>query len=123
MPGDPAMRNNFSQIALLLKVETVGACGMARDLHEAHPHDAAYPSTYAFGLFQSGDVKAAIKTMSQLTPEQLHDPAIAAYYGIFLAAAGYAAAAREYFELAEEAKLLPEEQNLVAQAKATLARQ
>jgi predicted Zn-dependent protease len=123
MPGDPAMRNNFSQIALLLKVETVRACGMARDLHEAHPHDAAYASTYAFGLFQSGDVKAAIKTMSQLTPEQLHDPAIAAYYGIFLAAAGYAAAAREYFELAEEAKLLPEEQNLVAQAKATLARQ
>lgn len=123
MPGDPAVRNNFSQIALLLKVERVRACGMARDLHEAHPHDAAYASTYAFGLFQSGDVQAAIKTMSQLTPEQLHEPAIAAYYGIFLATAGRTDAAREYFELAQKAKLLPEEQNLVAQAKATLARQ
>jgi Flp pilus assembly protein TadD len=122
MPDDPAVRNNFAQISLLLKAETFRARGIARDLHEAHPHDAAFASTYAFALFQSGDVKGAVKIMSQLTPEQLHDPSVAAYYGILLAAAGQNDAATEYFGRAEKAKLLPEEEELVAQAKASLAR-
>jgi len=60
--------------------------------------------------------------MSQLTPDQLHDPSVAAYYGILLAAAGQNDAATEYFGRAEKAKLLPEEEELVAQAKASLAR-
>lgn len=123
MPEDPAVRNNFAQISLLLKAETFRARGMARDLHEAHPHEAAYASTYAFALFQSGDGKGALKLMSKLTPEQLHDPSVAAYYGILLAAAGQNDAAAEYFGLAEQAKLLPEEEELVAKAKASLARQ
>lgn len=123
MPDDPAVRNNFAQISLLLKAETFRARGIARDLHEAHPHDAAFASTYAFALFQSGDVKGAVKIMSQLTPEQLHDPSVAAYYGLLLAAAGQNDAATEYFALAEKAKLLPEEEELVSQAKASLARQ
>lgn len=123
MPDDPAVRNNFAQISLLLKAETFRARGMARDLHEAHPHDAAYASTYAFALFQSGDVKGAVKIMSQLTPEQLHEPSVAAYYAILLAAAGQSDAATEYFGLAEKAKLLPEEDELVAKAKASLARE
>ncbi len=123
IPEDPAVRNNFAQISLLLKAETFRARGMARDLHEAHPHNAAYASTYAFALFQSGDVKGAVKLMGKLTPEQLRDPAVAAYYAILLAAAGQNDAATEYFGLAEEAKLLPEEEELVAKAKASLARQ
>ncbi len=123
MPEDPAVRNNFAQISLLLKAETFRARGIARDLHEAHPHDAAYTSTYAFALFQSGDVKGAVKLMSQLTPQQLHEPAVAAYYAILLAAAGQNDAATEYFGLAEKAKLLPEEEEMVAKAKASLARQ
>ena len=121
--NDPAVRNNFAQISLLLKAETSRARGIARDLHEAHPHDAAFASTYAFALFQSGDVKGALKIMRQLTPEQLHDPSVAAYFGILLAAAGQNDDATEYFALAEKAKLLPEEEELVAQAKASLARQ
>jgi hypothetical protein len=68
-------------------------------------------------------VKGAVKVMSQLTPEQLHDPSIAAYYGIVLAGAGQNDAAREYFALAEKAPLLPEEEELVTRAKASLARQ
>jgi cellulose synthase operon protein C len=123
MPHDPAVRNNFAQISLLLKAETFRARGIARELHAAHPHEAAFASTYAFALFESGDVKGAVKVMSQLTPEQLHDPSIAAYYGILLAAAGQNDAATEYFAVAEKAKLLPEEEELVARAKASLARQ
>lgn len=123
VPEDEAVRNNFAQISLLLKAETFRALGLARNLHEAHPLEAAYASTYAFGLFQSGDVKGAIKVMSQLTREQLLDPAVAAYYGIFLAAAGQADAATEFLDLGGKAKLLPEEQELVERARASLARQ
>jgi len=123
LPQDPALRNNFAQISLLLKAETPRAGAIARDLHKANPHDAAFASTYAFALFQSGDVKEALKIMKQLTPEQLHDPSVAAYFGILLAAAGQNDNATEYFALAEKAKLLPEEEELVAQAKASLARQ
>jgi Flp pilus assembly protein TadD len=123
IPYDPALRNNFAQISLLLKAETSHARAIAQDLHKAHPHNAAFASTYAFALFQSGDVKGALKIMRQLTPEQLHDPSIAAYFGILLAAAGQNDNATEYFALAEKAKLLPEEEELVAQAKASLVRQ
>jgi Flp pilus assembly protein TadD len=123
IPHDPAVGNNFAQVSLLLKAETLRASGIARDLHEAHPHDAAFASTYAFALFQSGDVKGALKIMGQLTPEQLHDPSVAAYFGILLAAAGQHNAAAEYFGVAEKAKLLPEEEEMVARAKASLARQ
>ena len=123
LPNDAAIRNNFAQTALLLKAETSRARGIARELHEAHPAEAAFASTYAFALFQSGDVRTALRIMSQLTPEQLHDPAIAAYYGILLASTGQKDAASEYFGLAEKAKLLPEEEELVANAKASLARQ
>ncbi len=123
IPDDPAVRNNFAQISLLLKAETSHARGIAQDLYQAHPHDAAYASTYAFALFQSGDVKGALKIMSQCTPEQLHDPSVAAYFGILLAAAGQHEAAAEYLDVATRAKLLPEEEELVVQAKASLARQ
>ena len=123
IPNDPAVRNNFAQISLLLKAETSQARSIAQDLHEAHPRDAAFTSTYAFALFQSGDVKGARKIMSLLSREQLHDPSVAAYFGVFLAAAGQHDGATEYFALAEKAKLLPEEEELVAQAKASLARQ
>ncbi len=123
IPHDAAVRNNFAQISLLLKAETSHARGIAQDLHKAHPHDAAFASTYAFALFQSGDVEGALKIMSQLTPEQLHDPSVAAYFGILLAAAGQHDAATEYFDVAAKAKLLPEEEEMVAQAKASLARQ
>jgi Flp pilus assembly protein TadD len=123
IPHDPAVSNNFAQVSLLLKAETFRARGIARDLHEAHPHDAAFASTYAFALFQSGDVKGALKIMSQLTPQQLHDPSVAAYFGILLAAAGQHDAAAEYFGVAAKAKLLPEEEEMVAKVKASLARQ
>ncbi|MEO8440065.1 MAG: hypothetical protein ABI540_07570 [Spartobacteria bacterium] len=123
MPDDPAVRNNFAQISLLLKAETFRALGMARDLYETHPNEAAFASTYAFALYQSSDLQGALKIMSQLTREQLHDPSVAAYYGIFLAAAAQNDAASEYLELAGKAKLLPEEEELVDRAKAALARQ
>jgi hypothetical protein len=58
--------------------------------------------------------------MSTLNPTQLHEPATAAYYGVFLAAAGNTQEAREYLQLGATAKLLPEEKTLITKAEKSL---
>ncbi len=123
MPDDAAVRNNFAQISLLLKAAPGRAREMAQQLHQSHPQNAAFAATYAFALFQSGDIKGALRVMNQLTPEQLRDPSVAAYYGIVLSSAGEPKEAAHYLETGEKAQLLPEEENLVARAKALIARQ
>jgi tetratricopeptide (TPR) repeat protein len=117
MPNDLTVQNNFAQISLLLKAEPGRALGLAREVHEKQPANPAFTSTYAFGLFQTGDVAGALKMMSQLTPTELQDPSVAAYYGVILAAAGRKAEAAHFLEQGKNAALLPEEEKLVAQAR------
>ncbi|MEO7166039.1 MAG: hypothetical protein ABI787_11235 [Spartobacteria bacterium] len=123
LPHDPAVRNNFAQISLLVKAEIQRALGVARELHQSHPQNAAYASTYAFGLFRTGDLKGALKVMSQLRQDQVNDPSVAAYYGIILSGAGQTEEAAYFLDLGATAKLLPEEEELVARARNALARQ
>jgi len=122
MPDDPAVQNNFAQLALLLNAEPARARALARDLHEKQPRNASFASTYAFALYQNGDFRGALKIMNSLPPEQLSDPSIAAYYAVFLAAAGQNAEAGRFLGIAEKAKLLPEEEKLLAEAKAEIGR-
>ncbi len=122
LPEDSTVKNNYAQIALLLHAEPAKARALAHDLHEAQPKNPAFASTYAFGLFQNGEVPAALKVMQGLTAEQLHDPSVSAYYGIILAAAGQTEEAQKFLEAAKTAQLLPEEEKLVAQARNLLAR-
>ena len=58
--------------------------------------------------------------MRALNTTQLHDPSVAAYYGVLLAAAGDAEGAREYLKLGASAKLLPEEKALITKAENSL---
>ncbi len=120
LPNDLTVKNNFAQISLLLKAEPARALAVARQVHEAEPQNAAFASTYAFGLFQNGDVEGALKVMSSLTPDQLKDPSVAAYYGVVLAGAGRKPEAARYLDEAGKAKLLPEEERLIAAARAIL---
>ncbi len=122
LPDDPLVKNNYAQISLLLHADLVRAQMLAHDVHEAHPANPAFASTYAFSLFQHDDLKGALKVMDALTPAQLQDPSVATYYGIILAAAGEKPEAAKFLDAAGRAKLLPEEEALVAQARRTLAR-
>jgi Flp pilus assembly protein TadD len=117
MPNDLTVRNNFAQISLLLKAEPARALAIAREVHEKQPQNPAFASTYAFGLFQTGDINGALKIMSQLSPAELQDPSIAAYYGVILAAAGRKTEAAHFLNEAKKASLLPEEEKLVTQAR------
>lgn len=119
-PTDRNVQNNFAQLSLLLNLNADRGQKIAREVYEQDPKNAAYVSTYAFALHVAGDTKKGLKILETLTPEQLHTPEIAAYYGILLAAAGDARAA-EFLDLGEKATLLPQEKALIEKARRSLA--
>jgi predicted Zn-dependent protease len=119
-PGDRSIENNLVQLSLLLNLNRSDAQEKAKKLHEAEPSNIAFASTYAFALHRGGNDAAAIKLMESFPAEQLQDPSIAAYYGIILASKKDNEATR-YLDLGAKATLLPEEQNLVAQARKEIA--
>lgn len=123
MPDDPLVKNNFAQISLLLHADPFRARALAAYVHREQPKNAAFASTYAFGLYENDDVPGALRVMQSLTPEQLKDPSVAAYNGIFLAAAGHNLEATKSLDASANAKLLPEEVKLVTQARRLLARE
>ncbi len=115
-PEDLVMQNNLAQISLLLGADVNRARKTAADLVQKEPANPAFVSTYAFSLFSQGDTKGALKAFLRLDEGQLKSPAIAAYYGIILAAAGETEKARPYVELGGQAFLLPEEKALLEKA-------
>jgi Flp pilus assembly protein TadD len=120
MPEDARIQNNLAQISLLLNVDVRRARKLAAELYRKEGSNPGYASTYAFALYTNGDSKGALKIMNGLNENQLHEPSLAAYYGVFLAAAGDTARAQEYLRLGTSAKLLPEENALIAKAQSSL---
>ena len=120
-PNDPNIQNNFAQLALLLNLNADRGRNAAREVYEKDPKNPAYASTYAFALHTAGDTKKGLKVLETLTPEQLHTPEIATYYGILLAASGDQARAVEFLDLGERATLLPQEKALLEKARRSLA--
>ncbi len=119
-PEDMRIQNNLAQVSLLLNADVERARKLSAQLYRKEGSNAAYASTYAFGLYTKGDSNGALKVMNGLGESQLQEPSLAAYYGVILAAAGDKAKAREYLKLGAAAKLLPEEKELVAKAESTV---
>ena len=120
MPEDLSLQNNLAQIGLLLNADPERAKKLASDLYQKNPTEPAYVSTYAFSLYAKGNAAGAVQAMETLKEEQLRDPGFAAYYGMFLAAAGQTEKAREFLNLGSAARLLPEEKALVDKARSRL---
>lgn len=120
LPNDLPLQNNLAQVSLLLGADVERARKIAAEIQAKEPSNGAYVSTYAFSLYAKGDAKRAAQAMDQLSPDQLRDPSVAAYYGVVLAADGQKEKAREYLQRAADARLLPEEKALVAKAENTL---
>jgi Flp pilus assembly protein TadD len=120
MPNDWVLQNKLAQVSLLLGADVERARKIAAELSNKDPSNASFVSTYAFSLYTKGDIKGALQAMDKLTPDQLHDASLAAYYGVVLAAAGQRKKAGEYLRRASEAKLLPEEKALVAKSESGL---
>lgn len=121
-PNDLNIQNNVAQLSVLLNLNPDEGQRLALDLYQKDPKNPAYVSTYAFALLTHGDNKKALKIFNELTDQQLHQPEIAAYYGLALAGAGEHEKAAEFLALGENARLLPEEHALIEKARRTLAR-
>ena len=116
-PDNLTMQNNLAQVSLLLDADPDRARKIAADVVKKEPTNPAFVSTYAFSLYTRGEVEPALHAMEALTPEQLQTPAIAAYYGMILAAGGQKEKARDYLQRGSQAFLLPEEKALLARAE------
>jgi hypothetical protein len=116
-PKDTLARNNYAMISLLLGAEVAEARQAAAELHAAEPENPVFASTYAFSLYQQGRPVEAAQALRALGLARLDDPSLAAYYGVFLSAAGDTLTARTYLNKSAKAFLLPEEQALVQHAE------
>jgi hypothetical protein len=118
-PEDLNVQNNLAQIGLLLNANPEDSRRLAAEVYQKMPTNPAYAATYAYSLLTKGNVTGAMKVMSSLSPEQLRDPPVSAYYGLCLAAAKDEKA-RTFLEGGQQAMLLPEEKRLVDRALANL---
>jgi len=118
-PDNLNIQNNYAQVALLLDANRDEARKIAADLYQKAPTNAAYAATYAYSLLTKGDARQAAKVLTSLTPEQLRDPAVSAYYGLCLAAL-HDDKARDFLAAGQQAALLPEEKKLIDKALASL---
>ena len=116
-PTDTQAQNNFAMVSMLLGVELADAQQTAAKLHAADPNDPVLASTYAFSLYLQGRPKEAAQTLRALGLDQLDNPSLAAYYGVFLAATGDKQTAQSYLNKSAKALLLPQELELVDRAR------
>jgi predicted Zn-dependent protease len=114
-PADLVAANNYASLGLLLTGDS-SARRLAARLHAEHPADTVCSATYAFALHLEGKTGQAIKLMETLKEAHLRQPAIAAYYFIMLVESGSMERAHLFLSAANQATLLPEEQQLLAAA-------
>ena len=117
-PTDIRVKNNLANLYLLRKSDLDKAYRLAREAYTASPKDPFFTSTYAYSLLLQKKPDEALKVLSELKPEYLKIPAVAAYYGVVQAESGHRDLAKAPLERATGARLLPEEKDLVRLAKA-----
>jgi hypothetical protein len=118
---DLVTKNNFAALSLLLHKQLDEAFAIARDNFKLRPGDPVIASTYAYSLHLQNRTQDGLNVLNAFKDEQLRQPAVAAYYGVLLTAAGQTNKSRGYLEIAgQSSTLLPEEKNLVAAARAAL---
>ncbi|MBV9490380.1 MAG: hypothetical protein JO069_11760 [Verrucomicrobia bacterium] len=118
-------RNNVVMLGSLLGIKN----GAFRDWAQAnwendsgkHPQ---FGTTYAFALFQAGDLEGATRVLNQIDRGFLiNNPDDALYAGIIRAATGDRAEAKRLLEIASRADLLPEEKTLLARGRLSVEQQ
>lgn len=113
---DLIAKNNLAAVSLLLNSQTNQAHQFAREVYQRATTNAVFASTYAYSLYLQGRGAEGVAVLSALKPAQLEIPGVALYYGA-LQSATAPDRARRYLDLAGRGKLLPEETNLLANAR------
>ena len=116
-PDDDKAQSNFAQLSLLLNLNVKHADEVAERLYRKDPQNSLFASTHALSLSLKGKDTQAAKVMSGLKPEDLENQGTAAYYGIFLAAAGEREKAAIFLQKGSGAPMLPQEKLLFERAQ------
>ncbi|MBV8900304.1 MAG: hypothetical protein JOY92_09365 [Verrucomicrobia bacterium] len=120
--NDRTARNNVVMLGSLLGIKNGSFLDWARDNWEndrdKHPQ---FGTTYAFTLFEKGNLENAAQVLAQLNPDVLNNPDDALYAGIIKAALGQQDDARRLLEVAARGDLLPEEKELLIRSRSSLA--
>lgn len=117
-PKSSRARNDIAALSLLLRENLVEAHIVADELGKEQPNDPVVQSTLAYSLLVRGRPDEALAVFRRIPEAARQRPSIAAYYGAVLCATGQPELAEFYFGVAERAaKLLPEEQALVAASR------
>ena len=114
---DFGLRNNYIFLSLLTRTEEGNPLQAAEALYKEHPENPIIASTYALALYQRGKPENSVAILAALKPEELRDPQVAIYYGMFLTAIGRTAMAEEYLRLGAAWSLLPEEKAMLERVK------
>jgi hypothetical protein len=120
-PDNPVARNNFAYASFLLGRESSTARKFADDLCARYPDSVGFAATRAFGLYKSGDIRAALQSLERFQPEQLRGTPQSVTYGLVLAANGDRHAG-DFLKDAERWMHFPEERQLVAESTAKIGR-
>ena len=118
VPSNLELKNNLALVSMLVDPRNERGYDLAHEVFDADPHNASFLSTYAYSLFCQGRKAESLKLLEGLKGDQLEDPGIAAYYGVILAGSGEHSKARHYLQRGHDARLLPEERNLLSKAEA-----
>lgn len=126
-------RNNAVATSLLLKTNLSEAHQLAKDLFRAHTNDAVIASTYAYSLHLQGKTDEGLAVLRPFSAQIAEHKALALYYGLLLSQersepragdpSGVTSARPRgsfYLTLASEARLLPEERELLEAALKSL---
>jgi tetratricopeptide (TPR) repeat protein len=116
-PNSHELRNNVASLMLLLNRDLEKAADLARQAYEADRTNAVVASTHAFALFRQGKATEGMRVMDTVPEASLRRPEIALYYAVLLNASGQREKAASFIALAEKARLLPEERQLLAAAR------
>jgi len=119
-PADLAARNNVAMTALLLRAEELNPHQIAQELYQESPTNSSFAATYSFSLYLQGKKIEALKVLDRLDPPQLETASVAPCYGILLEATGNRSKAKKYLDLASRFPMLPEERQLIDNAKREL---
>ena len=118
---DPFIKNNLAQLSLLLNLDLKRAQELAKEVYDSDSKNPIFASTYGYSLYVERKYKDASRVMSRLSPTDLREPEIAAYYGVILAGAGEKEKARQYLDMGKQARLLPAERELLEKTVKSLS--
>ena len=118
-PGSTYVQGNRLFLDLLSepRSQTTALAEKARQLKDREPKNPFAVTNFALSLWRGGHAKEALTELEALPAEALGDPRRALYHGLFLAAVGRAGDSAAALDRVDKDALLPEESDLLRQAR------